>query len=33
MMAGRVVGNALIDYSKYRNDETLIGRAIIGGDM
>lgn len=32
MMAGRVLSNALIDLDRYRNNETLIKQAVIGGD-
>jgi TRAP-type C4-dicarboxylate transport system permease small subunit len=32
LMAGRVLSNALIDRAKYRNNETLIQQAVIGGD-
>ncbi|QUJ75985.1 TRAP transporter small permease subunit [Sulfitobacter albidus] len=32
MMAGRVLSNALIDRSRFRNNETLIEQAVIGGD-
>lgn len=33
MMAGRVVENTLIDLRRYRNGETLIEQAVIGGDV
>lgn len=32
LMAGRVLSNYLIDLRKYRNNETLIEQAVIGGD-
>lgn len=32
LMAGRVLNNALIDLSRYRNNETLIQQAVIGGE-
>lgn len=31
LMAGRVLSNALIDLDRYRNNETLIKQAVIGG--
>lgn len=31
LMAGRVLSNALIDRNRYRNNETLIQQAVIGG--
>jgi len=31
LMAGRVLSNALIDRRRYRNNETLIEQAVIGG--
>ena len=32
LMAGRVLSNALIDLRRYRNNETLIEQAVIGGE-
>ena len=32
LMAGRVLSNAIIDLRKFRNNETLIEQAVIGGD-
>ncbi|MFL4470371.1 TRAP transporter small permease [Tateyamaria armeniaca] len=31
LMAGRVLSNAIIDLGRYRNNETLIEQAVIGG--
>lgn len=32
LMAGRVLNNAIIDRTRYRNKDTLIEQAVIGGD-
>lgn len=32
LMAGRVLSNALIDLTRFRNNETLIQQAVIGGE-